>query len=871
MGNVSETMLNLLNQCEISLNGDVFSKEKLMQTYADFLAQTLEKRTHNLGVVLHSGSICFDALIITYSAITNLLFNQMSISDLVEMLEVGDIVLYGNTKKQRYVFEGFVDGEIFGKEYKGIKYIKLSQDNGGTKFVEEKSWKYIEPYNGNASKLDGRGIRKTGSERQDFFVEALGVHVSDIPSVIDTSTVIVVSREKADRLINGITIKFNEKTVRLLDIITASYYTENAEHPYGGNTGKNEPVLKLCAKVSVARKLILSRGGNIHIGLIVMGFDMISRGELELPELVNRNSLQYVYLSSDVEPEYVRCLLDENEDLEVFACTKEFLSEKITCGMVKTNQLTSELNEQIEVIKNRQVKHILLNNKSIGFETYRLFKNTILKIKRNQYESESKDEFIKHASSLFNLLMTAPFSVKELERSINEGTMLVEPISVKIKKVEQLADEIGVSLNDEVNTVISILKEAINEMMDKTPKEEWLKQYLFFNLKKQIVVVIPKAYYATVIKNTYGFFPEYSKNISIVTPGKFENNRVYDAVIVLGDFEGKRFNPFRCNASKNIITLLYEAEENIFLYKKEKTLKKINSINRKSTIKLQQCEEKIIIDNEQIEELLEEEKEIDNYLLQIENIIDAVRINSFSQTVRTNLKTEIVLMAIFSDESRAFFSKHYKAYVLDSYNGLIKSVGVSNLNEGDSIIFTKNNNQTKDIVDSILSNMVNEGKTSDRVTDAYNKSKEWKKSLLEYMKNNSLSVKEIVDQMVSLNVPVQEQAIAGWLDECSHTIGPQKLESFRAIGILTNNRELESHSELYFEACKEIRSIRRKILSEIGKAILNKLSGKNIPETNEFAEVYRNVDALAEILQIERLIPTEAELPINLVNRPISM
>lgn len=78
MSEVSEAMRNILNKCKISVDGNVFSKEMLIRAYAEFLSQTMEKRKHNVGVVLHSGSLCFDALIITYAAITNLMLNGVS-------------------------------------------------------------------------------------------------------------------------------------------------------------------------------------------------------------------------------------------------------------------------------------------------------------------------------------------------------------------------------------------------------------------------------------------------------------------------------------------------------------------------------------------------------------------------------------------------------------------------------------------------------------------------------------------------------------------------------------------------------------------------------------------------------------------------
>ena len=74
---------------------------------------------------------------------------------------------------------------------------------------------------------------------------------------------------------------------------------------------------------------------------------------------------------------------------------------------------------------------------------------------------------------------------------------------------------------------------------------------------------------------------------------------------------------------------------------------------------------------------------------------------------------------------------------------------------------------------------------------------------------------------------------------------------------MTGNAELQSNPELYFEACREVRSIRRRILGEIGRAIINKLSGATASENSEFSEVYEKVDSLAEVLQIERIVPTE--------------
>ncbi len=871
MNDVSSAMRNVLNKCEISVDGNTFSKEVLIQAYAEFLSQTMEKRKHNVGVVLHSGSLCFDALIMTYAAITNLMFNQTSTDDMLESLSVGDIVLYGSKKKQRYIFEGYVDGEILGRDFKGINYIKLSQNDGGATYISEKSWRLIEPYNGNAKRLDGRGIRTKGSQREDFFTEVLGVQPTDIPSVIDTSTVLVMPKDEADRLIKGISITFNGKTARLLDLVTASYFTEDEEHSYGGNTGKNEPVLKVCAKVSVARKLIFTRNGNVHIGLIVMGQDMINRGESELPELINRKSLQYVYVCSNVESEYVNQLLEENEEIEVFACTKGFLSENASTNIIDSNSLTEELKRQIETIKEKDNETIVLENNGIDSDTYRTFRKTLVAIKRNQYESETKDNFIIQAHSLFNLLITAPFSVEDLGKCVSRGLVTVEPVEEKLVRLEQLADELGVSLRKDAYCVVDILKTLASYMGQSTPKEMELRNYIRNHTEQSIAVVIPKAYYATVIKDMPGYVPGYSRGVFFMTPGRFDNTRLYDVVIVLGDFEGKRFNAFSCNSSKKIISLLYEPEEKSFSFKKSRSSRNSKKWDRRSTIRLKNFKEEEFFEEEQTRDLLDDENEIETYVSQLDTVFDSVRLNSFSQGGRINLTAEIIAVATFTDDSKAFFSKHYKAYVLDSDNGIVKEVGVTELNEGDSIVFTKNNNDTKDIVDSVLRQMITDGKLGTTLVDAYEKSKEWQQSLIVYMQENNLTPRKVVGEMLKLNVPVQEPTIIRWLDEDTHTVGPRSIDSLKAIGELTGNTDLQSNPEVYFEACREVRSVRRRILGEIGKAIIARLSGATSYENSEFAEVYEKVDSLAEVLQIERIVPTETVLPLNVANRPINV
>ena len=51
--------------------------------------------------------------------------------------------------------------------------------------------------------------------------------------------------------------------------------------------------------------------------------------------------------------------------------------------------------------KEKENEVVILDNDGIDIDTFRMFKKTLVAIKRNQYESEVKDNFIIHAHSLF--------------------------------------------------------------------------------------------------------------------------------------------------------------------------------------------------------------------------------------------------------------------------------------------------------------------------------------------------------------------------------------------------------------------------------------------------------------------------------------
>ena len=507
----------------------------------------------------------------------------------------------------------------------------------------------------------------------------------------------------------------------------------------------------------------------------------------------------------------------------------------------------------------------MLDDFGIENGEYKEFQKNMLRLKRNQYESVDKDDFIIQAYSLMKVFVTAVFSMKRLEDMCLRGIISIDySPAKKLESLKKLAEEMPASIKDSSDRIIDILEKEYLYLLNDTPKEEWLKNYIYDNKYKKIALVVPKNYYILVIKECVTF-----PTVHITTVGKFDNSRIYDAIIVIGDFDGKRFNAFKCNTSVEIISLLYYPEIRSYKYRQSIAEKHSNLLDSRSTIKFLGGEDAKEVKDLQIIGDLEINEELEEYISEVDTIADTKRITELARSENVTSTAEIIAAVRFSDDSKAYFSKNYKAYVLDEDAGKVEEVDVADLCEGDSIVFTKNNNDTKDIVDSLLRQMIEDGRMTKDMQQAYEKSKEWKQCLRDYMYNNAYTVGKIANLMRIVGAPVQVATIMNWLDEDAHTVGPQKMGSLVAIGKLTRNPSLEERANEYFSACKTIRRLRRRILRGIGKAIMTKLSEKNMDYDSEFGVVYEKIDILSEVLQIERIVQVNKVLPLNMVNRPI--
>ena len=93
MDSIQNTMSKIIRNCDVCIDGNVVSKELLIKTFSGFISSTIEDKRHNVGIVLHTGSICFDAILLAYAAISDVLYNETNANDIISSLQADDMVL----------------------------------------------------------------------------------------------------------------------------------------------------------------------------------------------------------------------------------------------------------------------------------------------------------------------------------------------------------------------------------------------------------------------------------------------------------------------------------------------------------------------------------------------------------------------------------------------------------------------------------------------------------------------------------------------------------------------------------------------------------------------------------------------------------
>ena len=874
---VYDSMKKLIDKCDLYFEGHIISKELLLQNYADFLAGNFEKK-HNVAISLHTGSICFDIITIVFTAISNIVYNQDNAEDFVTSLNVGDMVLY---KKTRCRFEGLttLPGETIRRAILYSETVTRGLVLENREFVKEEWWNKISPYNGKSTKFDARGIRTDNKKRNDFLSSVLEMAADEIPAYIVKSSVIVMNRERSERVIDNLEIEYDGKRIKITEIIPVSYCSENEEYPYGGNPGKIEPAIKITNNISNARSLVTgSWEGNETwehdvIGVSVIGFGAISRARSEVTEIMKRRKLKYVFVSYNIASEDGETLLDEVEDASVFACTTEYL---LNCSVPteEENPYTLELDKQVDSVINHETIPLPVKTFDCDWNTYRKVQVALSRLRHSS--ARLAEDYVPLAHSMINLMITSVFPLELMEDLVVKGILEVESPIQRIERLTEMTAEFIGEDHEIAKTVLEFLEDGYLTLLSTSPKEQQLFSLLEENRGKKIALIVPKAYYANIIynQNILNYFDDASQ-LCISTANKFDYSQQYDIIVAIGGFWGKKFDPFRCRSASTIYVMVSAVEENLFKYRRKlaSAIEYKFNVSAKVPMDAVNIQEETYNDGateEEVAEVIGSTVDVTAYINQI-LVTRSLEIPNIGGN-HTGM-AEISPIATCADGERIFFTKKYRAFVFDSAKEDVIETSVDKLSPGDTVIFKSHSSETKDIVTTLLDKYLAEYNTADiELQMAYWRSQYWKAVLKEYREENHLSFKALSKRLEKFGSKKHEVTIQSWLAEDSYIVGPQDVETYIAIAEMTQNAEMLADPKAFCDACDTIRRVRVGFLKLIAKAIISKYSGHLTEDSDMARVVSENIDEISVLVQIEAITPVaEKKAPINMINRPITV
>ncbi|HVJ48463.1 DrmE family protein [Desulfitobacterium sp.] len=870
----AENLTQAIIQSKFEYASKCFTHTKFNEQNYNILSEILiGESSRNLIVHPGSNALLVECVIAAVFACytQDVLLNQTS---LLDSLKDDAKILY---ERNRGIYKGLT--EINGE-------LKIHMVfNGLSRYVPLSNGYKISPYLGNAKTLSKGINKKSKTSRSEALGQVFGVSPDSIKNVTESSILVLCQKSEADAIAESLQLVCNLcGSVKLKDLFPMAYYSScDSIHSYSGNSAKLEPVIKFTSRISTARDLIYDDEEHSIRTVIINGYDLIGASPSELSDIMNCSFIHDVIMLAGYAYGSIDECLSLFPQTRVFAWSEEALISKVA-DLFSPPDLSNAsdcISIQYKMIGNQIDKQTDQAMVCSPFPDDMPIKcrKLLQIIKNNTEDCDDKDYFISRSYSLLNLFERACFPIRTLERLVENGKvtgiMPLEEIGHLRSVGESLLTKNSViSLENDILNVIDTLLSLRKYLYSDNPKYAWLKNRLFevsWYKHQNYAIVVPKQYFIDAF--TESLTPgekSVLKDCKFYTPTRFDNVKLYDGVICCGVFEGKRFNAFTNTNSTVTEVICYPSETGLFRLMERNNIKRIEAIDRLNAIKFEhEINNNFTLINQDI-------SDESVGIIDLEKFITAATIRSGVGSYPLNdsstcQRVETVRTALFETGERAMFTKGYKPYVFDRLKNEVIEVDVSALDAGDEIVFTQNDDDSKDIVNKIINQMHTDYRFEQKYGEYFRKATYWKTTLSTFMKSNALSYREVSQRMHRIGKDKHEVTIRSWLDEDSRIVGPRDSDSYQTIAVLTNDNEMLSDPSAFCRACEEVRSLRVRALKHLEKCIMQAVGAKSNGKVDDLiASVMGDVSQIALILQIDTIVDHVTIVPVNISNKPLS-
>lgn len=840
---------DVIDSCDIYINKELISQENVIEIEKEFLAESFESEKHSKSIFLHTGSLCYDAVVLVLSVLVDIIYDDIDIDDYIDSFEIGMRVEY---KGNHYKYIGS-ENELYVLE-------EMKANVSGVRKIPKKQFNKVIPYYGNAKKGNMQGIKKDQSRRREFLKDIVGKTENEIIAIPRTSIVMYMDESKLDYLLENIVLEFpNKRKFKLLELVTVSYYTDNNEKRKRGNPHNNDPAIKVTSSMEKARELVIEKSDNRVIGFISLKNDCYKRYASDFENLFNRRKLMFSWLCVKIEKDsWLEMIIENHGDkINILSYTKRFLN-KYNVDNIENNNICKTLSEEVLIAKQRTVEEIVVDG-GVKWEDYKKIKIKIKFILDNGTSEEAKI-FSRWAYYMLKLFNNAYL---KLDSEVIENSII--EYKEKILKFESLVKK---SAED----VIEYIADTYLNFKEDNLKGEKIKSDIIRGLYKNVLFVTQPGRNISEFKD---FLRSTQANkYSVITESNVKNHSAIkqSCVVFMSLMNYDNVNPFDYISSRKTLIYVYDSQVKLLHKVKKDYQKYINELDMANPYE-------IVIDDIQDAQNAEEEElgfleekqneEIQNILMKDFIITEQYRAKHYFDSKKNNNNNglEAFRYGYFLSGENIIFTKGYIAYVLDEEKEAVVEKKVDDLEVGDQILFTSNDNETKDIVEELLLDIV---KRDISTKQNYEKVKYWKNKLESFRNDNELTYEELKIMFAKEGKKIAAQTIRQWLDRQSHILGPDIEETYLVIGKVVGDEEIVNRYIEYFNATATIRSIRRELLKVIKQVVVADMNGIDYSGGGLFHESINKIRNIAEIKVLNKIDTIDKFIvPANRANRPL--
>lgn len=883
MEKTREGLCELIEKVDICFKGRIIPDEIVLKIEKQFLTEAFrDEKKHKTLFLQHTGSEIYDAVAIAIVSLALVFLDDSKATDITKDIKEGDLVTY---KSKRWIYSGTTFLE--GKE----RYV-LKDDKGCTNYLLEAAMCDVSPYNGKSTKLNGLGMGKSKSKRTDFLKKVACLRGDEIPAIPAQSLVLFIDNHKLDDLLNNVSIHFGGEHYYILDLVTASFYTDNNELKKRGNANNNEPMLKATLSMDKAREMVKEKHGNEIVGFIVFDDRAYKKYGLDLEEILYRKKLPYSLLSTRLSMDsWVRAQLENDEEIMVLPLTAEYLKSVNDKNKNKDNASESnnagwnhKLHDEIMCACWGEARLHFVES-SLSWKDFKRVKENIAFVINNCLEYPRAIEFCRWAYSMLKLFNNAIFYFEEYEKLSTGYKEFIDfkAPSIQIEEFNNDINEFPLAVRRQSSIILDYIRDKYREFYNYNPKRESFRKALKDLENTKMLIVVPSMRYKPFVER---FYPKtwntvLKNNYVVATEAqaqKLDLSKFTD-IYYLSLMNSSKYNPFDNVFFTSIDILLYDTQLRLYngmyrefvLYKK--TLNKRAYAPEISVAEYEDNSQGYIIDiEEEQEKEFQDDFEIDNEIqqsfmrmfLQNERYQSQRDYSDFSE--KRDRLLEAYRYANFMSGENIIFTKGYTAYVVDVDKQSVIEKNVDDLKEGDQLIFTVNDDRTKDIVDELLMGIAEKNGEIDR---SYKLVQGWKESCRNYRYEHGIKYTQLSKMFTAAGYKAQPQVIRSWLDEQSHIVGPKQEDTFNYIQKVFGEECLPEPFSEYAIATKQIRSARVKILKLIEKAVIS----DNI-EFDDSTDMYDGLkERIQEIAMVKQIDHIETIEPFEIAgyraNKPL--